>query len=351
MNYYLSIILLVVSAVSLWSAPVRECVGRFEFEAPGELELPGVDRDIFTDEAERLMPYSFTGSTRLSYMNVYVPDRYFVSPELTQAEFEEWTEAKLKKYDRQLESYTASEGYKLEHRYYPEKFQNQSSRLLVMRLQREYCFKRQLYFQKRALRWNGCLSRNTGLDSAQIFDSLLTMFKPRALYNIPREQGVCVPYGFVRDRNEIGYTIGTAYRLKDHPDIEFLFTVGPAAEVPDKSDKDKLWLYWHYPGRPYDKMRVSGVFIFAFYHTVKIAGHKGKSLTATITNLDGTKDYGYAASSMGDYKYGSHKPQILFYLQRTQARALAKGIKPLDEDEVYDLAKRILKSFKWRETE
>ena len=80
-----------------------------------------------------------------------------------------------------------------------------------------------------------------------------------------------------------------------------------------------------------------------------VAGDKYS--TATITNPDGTKDYGFAASYLGDTTDGIHKPEIFFYLHRTAARAIAAGIEPLDADEVEDLAKQILGSLKWRKTE
>lgn len=65
---------------------------------------------------------------------------------------------------------------------------------------------------------NAYLSSNTEVLS------LLNKFKTRELYNIPLEQGFCVPYGFIpqnsrkEDRN-----IAVTYRMNQHPDVMIVF--------------------------------------------------------------------------------------------------------------------------------
>ena len=339
--------------LTVGAAPVRECISRFEFEAPGELVLPGVEKQPFTDEAEELMPYSFPGEQRMSYMNVFAPDRYYVSHELTPELFDKWSEEKISSYGKNLDSYeiTAREGYRLVSRSRPQFYQSDSSRLQVLMFQDAIYIMRFLYSQQRAIRWCGEVSRNQGLDSAQIVDSLLAMFRPRATYEIPADPGVCVPYGFVRAPDAQAFSIGTIYRLKDHPDIEFLFEITPRQRTSKWDEWKTLRMYWEHPGRPFRDISIDGILFWARYPSIRIAGNKGKYSTATITNPDGTKDYGFAASYLGDTTDGIHKPEIFFYLHRTAARAIAAGIEPLDEDEVEDLAKQILRSLKWRKTE
>ena len=339
--------------LTVGAAPVRECISRFEFEAPGELVLPGVDEYIFTRAGEALMPYSFPGEQCMSYMNVFAPDRYYVSHELTHELFDKWSEEKIRMATIRLEDYrrTQPKTRKLEQYSRPNIYQMSTSRLLFKEFSSESCLMRFLYFQQRAIRWNGCLERNQGLDSAQIVDSLLAMFRPRATYEIPADPGVCVPYGFVRAPDAQAFSIGTIYRLKDHPDIEFFFRIQPRTRTSKWDEWKTLRMYWEHSDRDIKNISIDGILFWARYPSIRIAGNKGKYSTATITNPDGTKDYGFAASYLGDTTDGIHKPEIFFYLHRTAARAIAAGIEPLDEDEVEDLAKQILGSLKWRKTE
>ncbi|CAK9886221.1 MAG: hypothetical protein XXXJIFNMEKO3_02649 [Candidatus Erwinia impunctatus] len=54
--------------------------------------------------------------------------------------------------------------------------------------------------------------------------SLLNRFRERELYEVPSEQGFCLPYGFiVNDGGDKKRNMTVTYRLKDHPDITIFF--------------------------------------------------------------------------------------------------------------------------------
>lgn len=56
--------------------------------------------------------------------------------------------------------------------------------------------------------------------------SLLNRFRPRKLYEVPTEQGFCLPYGFIAgDSGHEPRNIGITYRLQNHPDVTIFFRI------------------------------------------------------------------------------------------------------------------------------
>ena len=53
---------------------------------------------------------------------------------------------------------------------------------------------------------------------------LMKRFRPRNLYQVPSEQGFCLPYGFISDDSgKEPHEMGVTYRLIDHPDVTIFF--------------------------------------------------------------------------------------------------------------------------------
>ncbi|WP_005032977.1 T6SS immunity protein Tli4 family protein [Holophaga foetida] len=58
------------------------------------------------------------------------------------------------------------------------------------------------------------------------FDAFVRAYRPRKLYEIPTERGICLPYGFVPDDGTTTYDIKVSLRYQDTPGV--IYTLGTA---------------------------------------------------------------------------------------------------------------------------
>ncbi|MDB5802379.1 MAG: hypothetical protein JWL63_3318 [Rhodocyclales bacterium] len=171
--------------------------------------------------------------------------------------------------------------------------------------------------------------------------------RARALFELPKESGVCIPYGFVADDGKPGRKIGVTMRLIEHPEVEIFFQ----DETPASNDLDEtkeINFFWEDNYRQPDRQRrllsphVPGI---TYFPSVKIAGRKGKYSFVEITRQDGSLDYGYLAYVKGDAKTKEDTPNLMLYVIRTAARA--KG-EPIGKNEFKKLADEITASIRRR---
>ena len=64
------------------------------------------------------------------------------------------------------------------------------------------------------------------------FSETLARFRTRALYEIPAEPGVCIPYGFFADNGSIWYQLTNSLRLKDAPNVMYTVGIGKNGDNP-----------------------------------------------------------------------------------------------------------------------
>lgn len=58
------------------------------------------------------------------------------------------------------------------------------------------------------------------------FLDMLQRFKVRKLYEIPKERGLCIPYGFIPDDGTVHFRMEVSMRYKDRPGV--IYTIGTA---------------------------------------------------------------------------------------------------------------------------
>lgn len=156
-------------------------------------------------------------------------------------------------------------------------------------------------------------------------------FRPRALYELPKQPGVCIPYGFIPDDGKEDRNIAVTMRLIEHPEVEIFFQDGATAREP------KLAIELFFDGYVNGEKEIDAD--FWGYRSITMGGQKGKALFVTITRMDDTKDYGYIAYVEGGHDTSSK----MLYVIRTASRA--KG-KPVSKDELKDIAEKIMASVK-----
>jgi hypothetical protein len=173
------------------------------------------------------------------------------------------------------------------------------------------------------------------------FSAFLNGFRPRALYELPKQPGVCIPYGFIADDGNAPRDIGVTMRLVDHPDVEIFFRDSSYQLSPGEhydADKEITFFLDQYSRK---QKYIDRGFFGA--HSVKIDGQKGRGNFFSIARADGSMDFGYIASVKGDFSATKDTPAQMLYVIRTAARA--KG-EPVSTDELKDMAEKILASIK-----
>lgn len=191
--------------------------------------------------------------------------------------------------------------------------------------------------------------------------SLLNRFRSRKLYEVPAEQGFCLPYGFIAgDSGHEPRNMGVTYRLKDHPDVTIFFQdFGVNGEIlTDKgsmkeamthmwnnsylmgaSKKELLFPKWQ--SIKMDNRKGMGTFVKATYSNVPVYDYKGH----VIERLNYI-DYGYAAYIRGNKENRNKEPNLLLYVSQNTEQA--KGKPPMSKDELKKLAEHIVSSVKRR---
>lgn len=191
--------------------------------------------------------------------------------------------------------------------------------------------------------------------------SLMKHFRPRNLYEVPSEQGFCLPYGFISgDSGQEPHEMGVTYRLIDHPDVTIFFQdLGQAplrgeGETDEGSIKDaviKMWAHSFLMGANKKE------FLSPKWQSIKMDGREGIETYVKATydhfpiyNTEGHAEYhdyinyGYLAYIRSDKKVRNKKPGLLLYVSQTSW--LVKDKPPMSKDELFEIAEKIARSVK-----
>lgn len=191
--------------------------------------------------------------------------------------------------------------------------------------------------------------------------SLLNRFKSRKLYEVPIEQGFCMPYGFIA--GDSGYekrNMGVTYRLKAHPDVTIFFqdyAINGEILTDKKSMKDamtRMWNTQYLMGASKKELlspkwqRISmagregmGTFVKATYSNVPVYDYEGH-----VNERLNYINYGYLAYVRGNKVNRNKEPDLLLYVSQDSRQV--KNQPPMDKNELEKLAEHIVSSVKRR---
>ncbi len=354
--------LAVIATISLLQSPLaqakgtlgpwqRECVGRFSFELPGEVEVAMPDyQRLLSAGGLHNMPYTFPGEA--------LP------------EGQTWG-------DKQIAGYQIETGPEADLTVFAAASKDVDARYAA-RI-REI---RALYGEQDAERYRSVESEfpathtwaiGPGLHHLMHRDGRLfsltddaardaanhewvrhvsATVRSRKVFEVPAESGLCLHYGFLPDDGTLWRDIGVTYRLKSHPEIEILFVDRTASQTPvgykEKSASREVQFFWEDDNPVRGKQvrllspHLPGLMQFP---DVKIAGYTGKSSFVEMTRQNGIVDYGYMAFVKGDSNAKEDKPDLLLYVIRNAERA--RGT-PLNRNEVEAIANHIAASVRRR---
>jgi len=179
--------------------------------------------------------------------------------------------------------------------------------------------------------------------------SLLKRFRARKLYEVPAEQGFCLPYGFIAgDSGHEKRNIAVTFRLKEHPDVSIFFqdlgtNPGPGERRPDPkmNTKDYVTYFWNVRyGHSFRDIKLHG----KGFSSPDMDNRQAVAAFAKFTRYDKEVDYGYVAMVKG--RENSTEPDLLFYVMRDSRQV--KDHPPMDKNELEKMAEHIISTIKRR---
>lgn len=77
---------------------------------------------------------------------------------------------------------------------------------------------------------------------------MMSRFRPRELYEVPDESGVCIPYGFIADDGKADYSVKNSLRFTATPNVVFSIVTASANDPWDTHPKTGTYDTDYYPG-------------------------------------------------------------------------------------------------------
>ena len=345
-----------------------ECIGNFQISVPGDVELALLhyhDRDKKYNFRTKMLQRVFYATTTYGGgIGVYYEDEKEFYLKTRQAEVD------------RLEKYRSDNKGNPKAGKFSYSFPDETSFLAKHGNSDRMKIEASSYYSGRRYTYE-TLDRRDEVSVTKDYDNFAKNFRPRALYEIPNEKGVCIPYGFIKSDTPQDRVISSAMRLKDHPDVTVLLMDKSASrggfvrkENPTAIEEIRYIWEWGFNWRT-EKLQATG---FPRFPLVRIAGYKGRSSFVEITRPNPatydpddvcTKnsyyaeeqilakcpplpvDYGYVAYVQGDPNAKEDTPSLLLYVLQ-ESEYGPNGKPSIGRDELHTMADTIAASIKRR---
>lgn len=178
------------------------------------------------------------------------------------------------------------------------------------------------------------------------FDKNMQGLAPRPFGELPRTQGVCFPFAFVKDSTFERRSIGTTYRLQDHPDVTIWLEDRSAsdptgAKAPSRFTAEyRTWFFWK---QDY-QARKAWHSIWPSTRKVHMDGREGLESFVALEREDNTKDFGYLAVVQGDPKAKTDESDLTLSVIRTAKNAVDRKLQPMEQEAFLKMAQQIAAS-------
>lgn len=338
-----------------------ECVGRYQVSVPGEVEVALRSSKHFFDENDwSRKQFRFVDDTVAEFSS-----GYDVYPKMDNRESVQFMNAIKKMFDKNIaeryqESHSVIDKNFAHWLTFSGKVNNRDFAWVELNAYSLFLYRDERYFFfGNSFDKSDSPAKDTEKSVAEINANINT-FYPRALYELHKQQGVCIPYGFIADDGTAPRSIAVTIRLIDHPDIEIGFRDQSYSKSTMHIDKDQYApTFGHHGAVDIDynepKNAINDFFPNVIYadekvkpsfmglHSAHMGGQKGGAIFVDITRADGSPDFGYVIAVKGSNTENIDNPSQLLYVIRTAARA--KGT-PVSKEELKDMAEKIVASVK-----
>jgi len=199
--------------------------------------------------------------------------------------------------------------------------------------------------------WSG-YSGISQKEAEKNYKTVLSGLRPRPLFDVPHEPGVCLPYTFIRDDGTTPRHIGMTYRLVDHPDITIWLEDSDAAAYGPHTKNGVLEPEYTAAYFWTNRYNAAKAFESEWSDDFKYTDINGRKAVETFVKLQhydaDTIDYGYLAVIRGDPDAKEDTPDVMLYVIRNADNATKRGITPMPKDAFLNLARQIAHSVKKR---
>ena len=83
--------------------------------------------------------------------------------------------------------------------------------------------------------------RHAGAEGTQAFIDLISRFQPRELYEVPKGNGICIPYGFIADDGKAAYSSKNSLRFTKTANVIFTLVSASASDPWHNSSTSGLY--------------------------------------------------------------------------------------------------------------
>jgi hypothetical protein len=186
--------------------------------------------------------------------------------------------------------------------------------------------------------------------SRQSFDIKVNGLALRSFGDLPQSAGVCFPFIFIKDDGSPRRAISVTYRLQEHPDVTVWLEDSSAEAVDLGQDPAKFTaeyqtsFFWQ---QRYQS-RADWRSLWPGTKGVRLDGRKGLASFVELKRKDGAVDFGYLAVVRGDPKAKSDEPDLMLFVVRDAKNAIARGMQPIERDQLLEIAQTIAASVKHR---
>lgn len=309
----------------------EDCLGRYEIALPGDAEIAVSIPDSLRDDVKD--PIRFSDGQPAPHSRFIYNGGFTITSSVPHSLFDE----QIAPTKESVQSGTKSQGTS-KFRPYPIALSDASGWIGKSSIGFD------LYAGGRIFSYTE--TGDDGMDIArQHFDKISRNFSTRSLFEVPRSEGVCLPYSFIKDDgHDENRQIGVTYRLVAHPDVTVFFLDAKASTAnPNLTSRQKNQFVWGFEYGIGKQIKLSGLLP---YRSVKLDGREGVVTSATITRDDDSTDYGYLATVQGDPNAPVDTPSLLLLVERNAK--YAKGNAPVTADELQQIAERIAASIRRR---
>ena len=336
-------ILLACARGTAVAAPLTECVGRVQVDFPGPVEVATVSLKTMEAEYRVHSPqprYEFQDGQEAGWSSIQTPERFLVTSPLPTAERERMLKLAKNRADKTklwAKSADAKKNFELlplgEQKGVAAHVGGSYDWTLVVgdSIVRSWFERNQ--------EWSG---------SKKKLDSVLAGIRSREIGDSPAEDGICLPYAFIRDATPSRSYVGTTYRLREHPDLTVWIldrnaeALSPELKSQAEDPTAKSDVFWsnYMPGNVKDVKSVWS----EPYRKVTVAGSNGVESFVRIRRSDGAVDAGYLMVTRGNPEASIAGRDLMLYVIQDSRNAVKNGIEPVSAEAFLRTAKSISSS-------
>ncbi len=352
LHYAVTMAIVLPSSVSLAGESTAnwptECVGRLQIAIPGQVDVASLPYEELM-AGDPNPTYRFDDGQIAGYSEIQYNGLLFITRELQTTELE----AVQKEFSRRFETVKKRSATQqlAEGKTSPQFLRLHMSRL-GLAWQKGDDFHAFISVERHAVHWAVHGHPETRDKLNKIFRIIADGLQFRPLLSVPSGNGVCIPYGFINDDGVNSRKVAATYRLRDHPDVTIMLEDARARDVASFQDPEKFTaiyksnFFWT---QRYRSVKSRENLLHGSYHKIKFAGQSAVETMFKLTRDDNTEDFGYLVVTRGDPDAKEDTPDLMMYVIQNAQHAVMKGIKPMEKEKFFEMAKAISASVKRRE--